>query len=180
VTSNITYVFDKESFPFDTIVETGFGRGDTIIDMSPHVDRIITIEMNSESVLQMLPPIGVNFVQPPNSTILWGTHSPDGLQSLDCSGFGRTMWWLDAHGGVSNAVDRGIEYDSKRYPLADELEVVLKNRSGVSSDCILCDDYLMLRETFPLLASAVDKCLDKYDVVYEVLDVKKGYLKINL
>lgn len=169
--SNITYVFDTQSFPFDTIVETGFGMGDTITDMSPHVDKIITIEIGSESVLEL-----VDFVQPSNSTIIWNTHSPDGLGSLDCSDFGRTLWWLDAH----DAVTEFKEYESLRYPLADELEVILKNRSGVSTDCILCDDYLVLREKIPELASAVDECLVKYDVSYEVLDVKKGFLKIDL
>lgn len=159
--SSLDYLLREHKLSqFDVLIETGIGNAKTLIRCADHFKRTYSVDINSEEVVQR---IKGNI--PSHCVTLYDTLSLDAIPQFISKLYyeEKVLWWLDTHEGFN--LDPTIYSDSeyfRRFPLADELEMVYKNRSEVSTDVILCDDYLP-HQNFPVVWNKIQEIVSKFE-----------------
>ena len=119
----------KSSLRLDRFVETGTFRGDTVAQVAPYFDEVISIELSDE----LSKAAASRFASEPKIKILHGS-SPTKLEDIRPDFQGESaLFWLDAHWCVASNT-AGL---SSQCPLLDELRAI---KSVNAESVILIDD----------------------------------------
>lgn len=116
----------------EAVVETGCGFGGSLVHIMKIEPRLLYFgcDLNEDAVRACK---GIN-----PGGVISAKSSLAFLQDLIETGYKlRTLFWLDAHFDGANPQ---IE-----FPLLDELKI-LKNKIGIASDVILCDDLRVVAD----------------------------------
>jgi len=146
---------------FDVLIETGIGDAGTLIGCGNNFRKTYSVDSMPKNIMEEIKKGDI----PPHCVTLYDTLSLDAIPQFISKLYyeEKVLWWLDTHQSFDQ--DPTIYSDSeyfRRFPLADELEMVYENRSKVSTDVILCDDYLP-HKNFPVVWNKIQEIVDKFE-----------------
>ncbi len=124
----------KAALPLSVFVETGTFKGNTVADMAPLFDRLITVEFSEPLWKEAV----ARFKNESKVEVLLG-NSPEVLARLQPTlDDTPTLFWLDAHWCVAE----NTAGDQSQCPLLDEIRAI--NRLGDTSVVLIDDARLFL------------------------------------